>query len=144
MALDDLIIDQETDHLLHQHLSRFIEDTGVRIVMVMGRDGHLVAMQGDAGQVDATSLCALAVGAFASSEALARLAGEDNFNSIFHQGVRRNVYISVVGKSHLMLTLFDYNAGAPLVRLQAKVTAEGVLNILERAHQRTKAVRAGK
>lgn len=137
----DLIIEREDAALLDQCLDRYVDDTGVRIVLLMGRDGHLLASQGTGNDVNIESLCALAVGAFASSEALARLSGEENFNSIFHQGIRCNVYIALVGEAHLLLSLFDYNASAPLVRLQAKVTAEAIINILERAFAKTRAAR---
>lgn len=141
--LHDLIIDQDDATLLDQAVARFVEDTGVRMAFLMGRDGHLLTRVGAIKAYEADSLCALAVGAFASSEALARLAGEDTFNSIFHQGVRSNVYIAMVGDSHLLLVLFDYNASAPLVRLQARVTAETIVNVLERAYARTRAARIG-
>lgn len=84
------------------------------------------------------SLCALAVGAFASSEALAHLVGENSFNSIFHQGVKCNVYIAMVGNDYLLLSLFDYHASAPMVRLQAKITAEALINILEMSFSRSR------
>lgn len=134
----NLIIEQEDASLLDQCLIRFVEDTGVRLALLMGRDGYLRASQGERKDVGVESLCALAVGAFASSEALARMAGESEFNSIFHQGVRASVYISMVGDSHLLLTLFDYHGSAPLVRLQAKVTSEAIISILERAYLRTR------
>ena len=142
MEMQDLIIDKEDAALLDQSLSRYTEDTGVRVTLLMGRDGHLISRQGMGKDVDLESLCALAVGAFASSEALARLSGEDSFNSIFHQGITCNVFITLVGDAHLLLSLFDYHASAPLVRLQAKVTSEAIVSILERAKTRTRASRA--
>lgn len=142
MELHDLILDQEDAMLLDQCLTRFVDDTGVRIAVLMGRDGYPLAKQGDVARLEVDSLCALSVGAFASSEALARLSGEETFNSIYHQGVRSHVYISLVGESHLLLTVFDYNASAPLVRLQARVAAETIISILTRAYARTRAARA--
>lgn len=141
MELHDLILEQEDAVLLDQCLTRFIEDTGVRLTILMGRDGYPLAKQGDWSRIEVDSLCALSVGAFASSEALARLAGEETFNSIYHQGVRSHVYISLVGESHLLLTVFDYNASAPLVRLQARVAAETIITVLTRAYARTRAAR---
>ncbi len=142
MTQHDLIVNQEEAMLLDQCLTRFVDDTGIRLALLMGRDGFSLAKHGDWEKYDLESLCALAVGAFASSEALARLAGEDSFNSIYHQGVRCHVFISLVGDSHLMLAVFDYNASAPLVRLQAKVTAESIISVLDRAYVRTRAARS--
>ncbi|HEY3417972.1 MAG TPA: roadblock/LC7 domain-containing protein [Armatimonadota bacterium] len=139
METHDLILSEEDVTLIERCLLHFIEDTGVRMALLVGRDGYLVARQGQWKEIDIDSLCALSVGAFASSEALARLGGEDEFNSIFHQGVRASVYIATIGDSHLLLSLFDYNASAPLVRLQARVTAEAIIGYLERAYLRTKA-----
>lgn len=142
MEQHDIILTEEDANLLNQHLIRFTEDTGVRIVLLISREGHLMARQGDAKGANIESLCALSVGAFASSEALARLAGEEAFSSIYHQGIRCNVYISLVSESHLMLALFDYHASAPLVRLQAKVTAEAIVNVLGRAYVRQRAAKS--
>lgn len=142
MELQDLILEQEDATLLDQCLSRFIEDTGVRVAVLMGRDGYPLSKQGESEKTDIDSLCALSVGAFASSEALARLSGEETFNSIYHQGVRSHVYISLVGDSHLLLAVFDYNASAPLVRLQSRVTAENIVSILARASSRPHTPRA--
>ena len=133
MNRHDLIIDQEDAALLDQCIIRYVEETKVRVAIVIGRDGHLVAQQGETKSLDIESLCALAVGAFASSEALAGLVGEENFNSIFHQGVKCNVYIAMVGDDYLLLSLFDYHASAPMVRLQAKISSEAIINILDRS-----------
>ena len=97
MEMHDFIIGQEDATLLDQYLARFVDETGVRAAILMGRDGHLLTQKMTDKIADVESLCALAVGAFASSEALAQLAGEETFNSIFHQGVRCNVYITMVG-----------------------------------------------
>jgi hypothetical protein len=84
MDMHNLIIGQEDAALLEQCLTRYVEETGVRVVLLIGRDGYLLSKVGACKDSDAESLCALAIGAFASSEALARLAGEESFNSIFH------------------------------------------------------------
>lgn len=130
------IMDEEDAFRIDQCLQHFVEATGVIVALLMSRDGHLLCRQGTEQDLPVDSLCALAVGTFASSEALAHLAGEETFNSIFHQGVHCNVYISLVGKDHLLLTLFNYRASAPLVRLQAKIAAEVIINIFDRAAAR--------
>ena len=138
MGFTDLVLLQEDAVLIDQCLFRFLEDTSVTIALLMSRDGHLICRQGDCSGIQMESLCALAVGSFVSSEALARLAGESTFNSIFHQGMHSNVYISLVGDEHLLLSLFDYHSSAPIVRLQAKVFSESVVLFFERAYARTR------
>lgn len=133
MEQHHLVFSEEDAALLDLCLNRFVEDTGVSVALLMGRDGHLLSKQGVEKSLPIDSLCALAVGAFASSEALARLVGEDSFNSIYHQGVRCNVYIALAGEAYLLLALFNYRASAPLVRLQAKVCAEAALTVINRA-----------
>lgn len=133
MAHDDFMLGEEEAAQLDQALLRYVEDTGVRAAVLMGRGGTLITSAGDSTGISLDSVCALAAGAFASSEALAKLAGEETFSSIYHQGVRAHVYVALVEPQHLLLSLFDYNASAPLVRLQARVTAEAIVAILERA-----------
>ena len=129
----DIHLNEEDAVRIDHCLMRFVEETGVIVVLLMSREGHLLCRHGAGKDLQVESLCALAVGTFATSEALAHLAGEDTFNSIFHQGIHCNVYISLVGNACLLLTLFNYHASAPLVRLQAKISAEAIINILDHA-----------
>ena len=59
MTQHDLIVDQEEAMLLDQCLTRFVEDTGIRLALLMGRDGYSLAKHGDWEKYDLESLCAL-------------------------------------------------------------------------------------
>ncbi len=132
MNMHDLILNREDAALLDQYLTRYVEDTGVKLALLMNRDGHLLAHYGSIASIDLFGLCALSVGAFLSSEALAQMTGEDSLSTISHKGSRHNVFISAVGDDHLLLTIYDYNASEPLVRLQAKVAAENIITVLDK------------
>ncbi len=137
MNMHDLILNKEDVTLLDQYLARYVEDTGVKLALLMNRDGHMLAHNGSIASIDLFGLCALSVGAFLSSEALAQMTGEDSFSTISHKGSRHNVFIAAVGDNHLLLTIYDYNASEPLVRLQAKVTAENIITVLDRVLSNT-------
>lgn len=126
----DLELNQQQSQELDQCLERFLQETGAVAVFLMGRDGQLLSKQCTGDPMPLESVCALTVGAFASSEALASLVGEKTFTSIYHQGIKCNVYAALVGEQHLLLTFFNYRASAPLVRIQARITAEALQGIL--------------
>lgn len=137
----DLILEQEDAIVIDQCLESFLENTGASIVMVLGRDGNLIARHGEYDEADVDSLCALSAGAFASSESLASMAGETLFNSIAHHGKVCNLYITVAGESNLLLVVYNKQSSSALVRMQAKVTAEAIIHILEKAYAREKSLR---
>ena len=132
MNVHDLIIKKEDVILLDKYLTRYVEDTGVKLSLLMHRDGHLLANIGNTTSIDLFGLCALSIGTFLSSEALAHMTGEDSFSSISHKGSIHSVIIAAIGDSHLLLTIYDNNASEPLIHLQSKVAAKNIINVLDK------------
>ena len=68
---------------------------------------------------------------------MAKLIGEDSFSVLFHQGEERNIHLSVVGDTALMLTAFDDRTTLGLVRLYASEATRSLLPITERIGSRS-------
>jgi predicted regulator of Ras-like GTPase activity (Roadblock/LC7/MglB family) len=98
-VLSDLLSRSESDEC-------FLSDSG----------GYLVAQEGDS-RADASLLSALAAGVFLASRELARMLGENEFNTVFHQGENKNIFIRAVTTELLLVVIFSSNGNLGLVKL---------------------------
>ena len=105
-------------------LDGFLELSGARSALLIDREGHLVTRRGEAVQSSLESISALIAGSFAATREMARLLGESQFNTLFHQGQRDSIQVSLVGETALFATVFDGRTNLGLVRYYATETAQ--------------------
>ncbi|HJU66320.1 MAG TPA: roadblock/LC7 domain-containing protein, partial [Gemmatimonadaceae bacterium] len=67
-------------------LQQFLYDSNARCALLVDRNGQLVATVGDQPRFDPTAFATLTAADFSANDQLARLIGETEFNSLFHQG----------------------------------------------------------
>jgi len=70
------------------------------------------------------SVAALAAGSFSATREMARLVGEGEFSTLFHQGSRESLQISAIGDRSLLVVVFDDRSNLGLVRFYAEETTE--------------------
>lgn len=110
---------EEDIRVLDAALREFLGQSAATIGMVVDKGGFLITHQGDAadaGDVDMTTLGALASGAFMASQTIAGLVGEKNFSNTFQQGERFSVFVSEIDEHCLLIVLFKSQSGAGLVK----------------------------
>ena len=82
--------------------------------------------------MNTTVLSALAASDFAATAEMAKLVGEDaKFKLLFHEGEKRNVYLSNVGDYFFLVVVFDVNVTLGLIRIYTKKAIQGLGQILE-------------
>jgi predicted regulator of Ras-like GTPase activity (Roadblock/LC7/MglB family) len=94
------------------------------------RDGQPIAFHGDIGDMDTTSFSSLAAGNVAATTSMAKLIGEDVFPAVVHEGERESIYISVIGRS-LLVVVFDERSTVGLVKVRSKRATHEVAATLE-------------
>jgi len=114
-------------------LRRFIDDTGSLCAMLVDRAGQLVTSVGAAPGLDATSFATLTAADFGANDQLARILGETEFTTLFHQGERESVYAADVAKRLILVVIFDSRTSAGLVRLKLKPQVEELTSLLDHA-----------
>lgn len=72
---------------------------------------------------------------------MAKLIGEDGFPAVFHEGERESIFISVIGRS-LLVVVFDERSTLGLVKLRTKRASYEVAAILEEASKQSQAFAA--
>jgi hypothetical protein len=60
------------------------------------------------------------------------LIGEEAFPSVFHEGERESIFISIIGRS-LLVTVFDERSTLGLVKIRTKRSSYDIAAILDEA-----------
>lgn len=113
-------------------MARLCVECAARVVFLIDRDGQPIAFHGDIGDMDTTSFASLAAGNVAATSSMAQIIGEDAFPSVFHEGERESIFISIIGRS-LLVTVFDQRSTLGLVKIRTKRGSFDVATILEEA-----------
>jgi len=137
MDLHPVVIYEEDAEELSERLDAFLKASRASLAILINRSGQVLAERGYARNRPADELAALAAAAFAATEQVARIIGEDSFSVLFHEGVEQNLHLSVVGEEALMLTAFDDRTTLGLVRLYAAEATESLLPVVARIHDRS-------
>ncbi|MGQ0540050.1 MAG: roadblock/LC7 domain-containing protein [Gemmatimonadaceae bacterium] len=130
---------QEDARAIHQMLERFLGDSKAKCALVVDRSGQLVTTVGEAPRFDATAFASLTAADFSANDQLARLIGETDFNTLFHQGDRESMLLADVARRVILVVLFDNRTTLGLVKLKLKGTVDQLsrqfATILTRAAQ---------
>jgi len=127
----DLILFEEEYQRIQEAISRLRRDANALSVVMIEKSGQSIASVGEMSDVDPTALSSLTAGNVAATEGLAQLVGESQFNSLFHEGERQNIHISLVGGKVILLVIFDETSSLGLVRLRVRKASTELAGILE-------------
>ncbi|HBR55899.1 MAG TPA: dynein regulation protein LC7 [Blastocatellia bacterium] len=138
MAHSPFIIQEQQFKRLKIVLARLCAECAARVVFLVDRDGQTIALHGDIGDMDTTSFSSLAAGNVAATSSMAKLIGEDAFPAVVHEGERESIFISVIGRS-LLVVVFDERSTLGLVKIRTKRASFEVADILEEASRESAA-----
>ena len=112
-------------------LQKFLFDSNARCALLVDRSGQLVATVGEKPNFDPTAFATLTAADFSANDQLARLIGETDFKSLFHQGEKESMYLADVARRVILVTLFDNRTTLGLVRLKMKETVHDLTNLFD-------------
>jgi predicted regulator of Ras-like GTPase activity (Roadblock/LC7/MglB family) len=110
--MGDVILYKEDVERLNFLLKNLITDAKTLSALLITKDTRVLACQGTLASSDTTALAALLVGSFASTQAIAGLIGETEFDTMSHCGKTRNVIISLVDDNTILAFIFDNSTSA--------------------------------
>ncbi|HEY0971549.1 MAG TPA: roadblock/LC7 domain-containing protein [Gemmatimonadales bacterium] len=122
-----------------QTLQRFLYDSNARCALLVDRTGQLVATVGEQPDFDPTAFATLTAADFSANDQLARLIGETDFNTLFHQGERESMYLADVARRVILVVLFDNRTTLGLVRLKMKQAVDELTKLFEQVFAREQA-----
>lgn len=98
----------------------FLRDTSARTALVVDRAGQMLITVGEAPTFDPTAFASLTAADFSANDQLARLLGEGEFGTLFHQGERESLYLADIARRVILVVLFDNRTTLGLVKLRMR------------------------
>lgn len=132
MIFGSTSIFEEEFWAIHESLDRLLKSTNVNTILLIDKAGQLITSAGDTANLDLSSFSSLSAADFAATNQLASIIGEKEFSTLFHQGERENIYISVVSQRVILAVLFDSRSTLGLVRVRVRQAAEELSKIFNR------------
>lgn len=116
---------------------RLVRDANAKGVYIVDKSGQLVCESGELKNVDSTSLASLTAGCIAATGGLAKIVGEEEFPTHFHQGARDNLHITLVGERMILMVIFDERSSLGLVRLRVKKAGAELARVFEEVKKKS-------
>jgi len=113
------LLREQRYHQIKAVMARLRLDSAARLVVLVDKDGQQIAVHGELGELDTTSLASLVAGNVAATGGMAKLIGEREFPTLSHEGERESIHISVIGRV-LLVVVFDDRSSLGLVKLRSK------------------------
>ncbi|MCK5075561.1 MAG: roadblock/LC7 domain-containing protein [Calditrichia bacterium] len=115
-------------------LSELAAKTKASTILFADISGQLITQRGNTDEINTAVLSALAASDFAATAEMAKLIGEEaKFKLLFHEGEKRNVYLSNVGDNFFLVVIFDVSVTLGLVRIYTKKAIQNLMTIFEEA-----------
>ena len=119
-----------------ESLRRFLGETKSLCALLVDRSGQLVTTVGEAPGLDTTSFASLTAADYSANDQLAKLVGETDFSSLFHQGEQESLYVADIARRLLLVIIFDSRTTVGLVRLRMKDEIEELTQLIDRVFSR--------
>src|SRR6476619_4425595 len=123
MANSPILMREQRYHQIKAVLARLRLDAAARLVVLVEKDGQQIAVHGELGELDTTSLASLVAGNVAATGGMAKLIGEKEFPTLSHEGDKESIHISVIGRI-LLVVVFDQRSSLGLVKLRSKQASQ--------------------
>ncbi|MEN8161500.1 MAG: roadblock/LC7 domain-containing protein [Myxococcota bacterium] len=135
--MDSQLVLYEEDHRkILTVIGRLVREANAKGVFVVDKNGQLIGEAGEVRGIDSTSLASLTAGSIAATGGLAKIIGEDDFPTHFHQGVRDNLHVTTVAKRIILVVIFDERSSLGLVRLRVKKAGVELERVFEEVRKR--------
>ena len=96
-------------------LTAYVQEAGVRLILLMTPAGQVLAQSGFARAVDVMSAAALGAAIMASTTEIARQLGQRPFAALNHQGDRHGIFLSALTTARgplVALVVYDLDASS--------------------------------
>lgn len=116
---------------LRGSMERLLEESGAHGALLVDRGGQLLIDAGRSPGFDVTSFSTLAAADFSANDQLARLLGETDFSSLFHQGERESMLLADIGGRAILVVMFDTSTTLGLVRLRLRAAVGELAGLVD-------------
>ena len=127
---------EEDSNRIHAILNDFLRESSARTGLIVDRTGQMVAVVGEEPRFDPTAFASLTAADFSANDQLARMIGEPEFGSLFHQGEKESMYLADIARRVILVVLFDNRTTLGLVKLRVKHTVGELTQVFNDMFQR--------
>ena len=127
----DMVMYEEEFQQIQAVCGRLQRDANSLAVLLIDKNGQLIAESGETETLDTTSLSSLTAGNVAATGVFASLLKEKEFTGQFHEGERTSIHISLVAQRVILVILFDDRSSLGLVRLRVRKASDELGQIFE-------------
>lgn len=127
----DIVMYEEEFKRIDEELQNLKKQANARLVLIVDKNGQLIASAGETQDMDTTSLASLTAGNIAATGGIAKLLGEKEFTILFHEGEKDNINISLIGERIILCVIFDSRSSIGLVRLRVKKATDNLARIFD-------------
>ncbi|MBW2373657.1 MAG: roadblock/LC7 domain-containing protein [Deltaproteobacteria bacterium] len=124
-------------------IQKLVRDANAKGIYLVDKNGQLIAEAGEMEGIDTTSLASLTAGNIAATGGLAKIIGEEEFPTHFHQGQRDNLHISMIAQRLIMVVIFDDRSSLGLVRLRVKKAGAELARTFEEIQKKSERAASG-
>lgn len=121
---------------ISEHLQALLKESNARSALLVDRAGQLLANAGEQMRFDPTSFASLTAADFSANDQLAKMIGEPEFASLFHQGEKESMYLADVARRVILVVLFDTRTTIGMVRLRVKQAVQDLGAVFEEMFRR--------
>jgi predicted regulator of Ras-like GTPase activity (Roadblock/LC7/MglB family) len=132
MVKTDWKIYEEDYWAINSEIKELLNNSNSQSVLLIDKTGQLIASVGVEPDFDLMSFASLCAADFEANAQLAKLIGEKDFSTLYHQGSDESMYLAKVASHIILVVLFNKRTTLGLVRLRVKKTVEGLNTILPR------------
>ncbi|MCK9995715.1 MAG: roadblock/LC7 domain-containing protein [Candidatus Krumholzibacteria bacterium] len=136
MVRAEWAIFEEDYWAINNVLEDLLKSSRSGFVMLIDRTGQLISQCGPDVEFDLTSFASLCAADFEANYQLAKLIGEKDFSTLFHQGAQDSMYLGKIAKGVVLVVLFNKSTTLGLVRLRVKRAMEELDNIIETLYEK--------
>ncbi len=111
---------EDDSHRIRAVLVDFLRDAAARTALLVDRAGQMLITVGEPPAFDPTAFASLTAADFSANDQLARLLGEGEFGTLFHQGERESLYLADIARRVILVVLFDNRTTLGLVKLRMR------------------------
>lgn len=105
---------------IHATLDEYLGASGAKSALLVDRAGQLITTAGATPDFDVTTFATLTAADFSANDQLARLMGETDFSSLYHEGERECLYVADIARRLILVVLFDSGTTLGMVKLRAR------------------------
>ena len=117
-------------------IQELLKNANATSVLLLDKTGQLIASVGEEPEFDMYSFASLCAADFEANAQLAKLIGEKDFSTLYHQGSNESMYLARIEQNIIMVVLFDKRTTLGLVRLRTKTAVDNLATVIRQLYDK--------